>query len=307
MYGQESYRYQDIIHVNQLEVWRIILGKHINLGDFCNNPFRYDRNPTCYLREFNGVILFTDWARPEFNKFTCFHAYAELNRCTLDEAATAIINNNINLLLPTFSFQHKSKSKSKSTITFQPYVYQSSPAFTKKDAEYWKKRGITKEQLLSDGVYAVHNYSIDGKQFYPNGLCYAYTFPSGNVKIYQPYSKYKWFSNTAKEDMWKIGNYTEECIITKSYKDAREIHNLTGLRTYSFMNELVIPRLDVWPHYHNIILYDNDDTGKAGAFRLKEVMDGDVVFIPEDYGKDIDEVIVKYGISFAKQLLNNLL
>jgi 5S rRNA maturation endonuclease (ribonuclease M5) len=305
MYGVESYRYQDINHVNQLAIWRIILGKHLDIGEFFTNPFRYDKTPKCYLRDYNGVILFTDWASPEFNNYTCFHAYAHINKCTLDEAATALINGNYSLLLP--SFERTYKHKNKSTITFETYTYQTKPAFNKKDAVYWTKRGITKEQLLNDGVYSVFSYAINGKKFYPSSLCYAYTFPSGNVKIYQPYSKYKWFSNTGKNDVWKIGNYTEECIITKSYKDARELHNLTGLRTYSFMNERVIPNIDEWPHYYNIILYDNDTTGKEGANQLGKLLDSKIAFVPEDYGKDVDEVIVKYGIDFTKQLLNSIL
>jgi len=312
MYGMEYYRYSDIKYIDQLQVWSSIIGYNINIGDKFCNPCRHDKNPKCTLKQWGDVILLTDWARPEFNTFTCVHAYAYLHRLDLDTAISQIIQGNLGVLLPSYNNKIERRvKKEKSKINFESFVNEDGEvAFREIDAIYWKLRGITKEQLLKDGVYAVYRYSINGFQYYPK-QCYAYTFKSGNIKLYQPYSeKRKWTSNTGVDDVWRIGDWTEDCIITKAYKDARIIHNLTGLRVYAYMNEGVLPHNleELYSHKRKYILYDNDDAGIAATERVvKEIEDIIPLFLPVSLAKDIDEVRVKYGEEISRNVLRNLL
>lgn len=307
MYGKLPNSYSDIYKLDQLQVWRTILGLQVNLGDKICSPFRLDKTPKCYLREYNGLILFTDWAEPYYNKYTCLHAFAHLNHCSIHDAATIIIHNDIKFQLNPIKkdyVKQVKELKNKTEITFQEKIW------SKEDEIYWNKvRGITFEELEEDGVYSVDMFTINKKLYIPSSLCYAYTFPSGNTKIYQPYEKsVKWISNTNAKDVWKIGNYTDNCVITKSYKDARLIHNITGLITYAFMNEKVIPELNNWNHNKTYIIYDNDLTGITGADKLaNEIEKSEVKFIPEKLGKDIDDVVKVYGLFFSQNLLKNLL
>lgn len=306
MYGKDNYSYSDIRIIDQLKCWHQIIGHYVKLGEKFCSPFRFDKHPQCYLREYNGVILFTDWAKTEYNKYTCLHAYAHLHNCNLHEAATKVINSGgmyLGLQENSFEKVDKDIKPSKTSITFK------TKDWTDADLHYWQTtRNITVSQLEQDGVYSVDIFAINGKMNFPNSLCYAYTFPSGNVKLYQPYSKsMKWISNTNVNDIWSIGN-SDNCVITKSYKDARQVHNLTGLQTYAFMNEIVIPEFDTWNHWRTFILYDNDITGIIGAYKLVEKFNRSLPkFVPKVYGKDIDEVVEKQGIIFSKNLLNDLI
>lgn len=305
MYGKLPNSYSDINKIDQLKVWRNILGLHINLGDKICSPFRLDKNPKCYLREYNGLILFTDWAEPYYNKYTCLHAFAHLNHCSIHDAATIIIHNDSDIKVNTIVVEEREKTqKVRAEIDFKE------KSWTKEDEVYWNKiRGISFLQLAQDGVYSVDMFTVNKKLYIPRSLCYAYTFASGNIKIYQPYeTSQKWISNTNAEDVWKIGTYTEDCVITKSYKDVRLIHNLTGLRTYAFMNEKVIPDLSNWNHWKTYILYDNDVTGIIGAYNLVEEINRSLPkFIPQSLGKDVDDVVKNYGLFFSQNLLKNLL
>jgi len=309
MYGLEFYRYSDIKYIDQIAVWQKIIGRYVKVGDKICNPLRYDKSPKCYLRQWGDIILLTDWARPEFNSFTCVHAYAYLHRLDLDTAITQIIVGDANVLLPSYTETVKPK-KEKAKLKFYPFVNNyGEPAFREIDVAYWKKRGFTKEELLNDGVFSVWKYSVNGFWYYPE-QCYAYTFPSGNVKLYQPYSKvHKWTSNTGTEDVWRIGDWTETCVITKAYKDARIIHKLTGYRVYAYMNEGVLPHNteEITSHTTKFILYDNDDSGIKATEKVMKEIDVIPLFLPNSLAKDIDEVRVNYGEKTTKNILNILL
>ncbi len=88
MYGTYLHKYSDVFgKVNQLDVWRDIVG-YIRVGELITNPFRFDKHPSCYLRDWNGVILFTDFAYPEYNKYTCVHAISKLHGIGLKSGCT---------------------------------------------------------------------------------------------------------------------------------------------------------------------------------------------------------------------------
>lgn len=317
MYGKLfNHRYQEITEHEQLELWSEIIGRSVGINEKIANPCRVDHNPRCFLRQWNGLILLTDFAYPKYNGYTAFHAYRDIhNLSSLNQAASCMLSN--------FSAKRAidkpitKKRRNKSSIYFEPYLYNNSPTFLQRDKEYWSKRGITREQLERHNIYSVYRYHINNYTFYPKGLCYAYVLNSGNIKIYQPYSKdYKWTSNTEVNDIWTSTYFPSSniCILTKSLKDLMVIENLyPDIDVISFQNEGVVPNLDIFSMYDYIyILYDNDKPGVEQSKKVKKelnkVANCETIYIPLTYqAKDVDELYINYGKDTCKMTLNKLL
>lgn len=307
MYGTYLHKYSDVFSkVNQLDVWRDIVG-YIRVGELITNPFRFDKHPSCYLRDWNGVILLTDFAYPEYNKYTCVHAISKLHGIGLNQAAQLIMNKyyykqsvEINKVDITKSNIVKRTSKT-SDIHFEPYSDENGACFIERDKLYWSKRGITSEQLRKHNVYSVKYLFLNGSILRTVKPTYAYYFLNGNVKIYSPFDpNHKWVSNTTKEDVWMSSLYplSNVCIITKSLKDLMVLENITDLDIYAFQNEGVVPDLTIYSQYdHCYILFDNDSAGKIASRKISNKLTNSTsIFIPEDSGcKDADEYYIQYG------------
>lgn len=318
-----EYQYSDVFRfVNQLEVWSWILNRRVSLGEKFNSPFRYDAKPGCFLREYNGVILFTDFANMEYNTFTCVHAVAHINHLNLNEAASMICNKFILSYDGYFSNANymeskNEKHKSKAQITFKPFTYNSKPTFTDLDAAYWKPRGVTSQDLKDMYVYSVEYLHINGGYVKPEYPCYGFYFPeSGNVKIYQPNSvKQKWLSTTTINDVWHWLSDSSTAIITKSFKDGMMLHKLfPDVDIFAFQSEVIIPKTHIEHidalYEKVIILYDNDSTGIYNSSVLEDMFQrtyAQSVFYPIEYGKDTDEVLLNKGKEFVINYLQSFL
>lgn len=316
-----SYSYDDVFRlVDQLEVWKWILNSHVSIGEKITSPFRHDVKPGCFLREHDGLILFTDFGRPEYNKYTCVHAVSDIKNIVLSEAATLICNQFMNG--QSFGFkknklQYSKMKKDKADITFVPFTYNGKPAFTDIDRDYWKPREVTVQDLRDRYVYSVHHFHVNGKYIKPTYPCYAFVFPkTGNIKIYQPNSTTnKWMSSTNSDDVWEwTREFTSRtAIITKSFKDGMLLHKLfPEVDIYAFQSEVVIPKTHIEKInnlYDNVvILYDNDETGIINALNIEELLDtGKAVFYPIEWGKDTDEVYFNKGKHFITNFLTNLI
>lgn len=315
-----SFSYNDVFrYVDQLEVWSWVLNSRVSVGEKFASPFRHDNKPGCFLRDYNGLILFTDFAMPEYNKFTCVHAVSHMMNVSLNDASTIICNkfmSNIDNSITSTKDKHDKVVKRKSEITFMPFTYKGNPAFTPTDRDYWKPRGITTDDLKAKYVYSVHHFHVNGKLVKPVYPCYAFMFPdSGNVKIYQPNNKdIKWISSTNSNDVWMWTNYPipEKAIITKSFKDGMMLSKImTGYDIYAFQSEAVIPEttiqmINMLLYDDVIILYDNDATGISYASVLEDMLDnGRAMFYPKEYGKDTDDVFFKKGKDFIYNYLTN--
>jgi len=268
--------------IDQLDVWRDILG-YVRVGQLLSNPFRFDNEPGCYLREYNGMLLFTDFAYPEYSKYTCVHAVAHIQNVGLNTAASIILSKykygtNINFSIKNVTTSPIIKRKtSTSDIHFDPYTNELGEAcFIERDQLYWSKRYISSNQLKKHNVYSVKYLYLNNAQLYTVKPTYSYYFPeNGRMKIYSPYDKeHKWISNTTKDDIWifNIFPLSEYAIITKSLKDLMVLENVTDFDIYAFQNEGVIPsNLIFTKHYtHVFILYDNDKPGINASKKLKE-------------------------------------
>lgn len=319
MYGLTNYQtiWPDI---DQLEVWRDILNPSISLYQLTTNPFRPDSHPNCYLRERGQLILFTDFAYPRYNKFTCIHAVAEIFGCTLDTAAQHIHNIYKHKLYSLHQAQArpqtklsniKASSNSGSLIHFIPFTQHGKATYTNLDKEYWQKRFVSSSQLKNLNVYSIHHYWLGNQIYYPTHPAYAYYFPTtAHVKIYIPAEK-RFFGTVTTEDVWRINRQSNVCVITKSAKDLLVLENLLpDFDLHAFQSEAVIPNLSEYAAYDKVIIfYDNDTTGIEKSANLHKLLPNSVeISIPISLAvKDADELICTYGFNYAQDTILNLI
>lgn len=316
------FNYRDVFkYVNQLDVWRDILNDaSLQVNEIICNPLRADSNPSCYLREYNHIILMTDFAFPEYNKYTCVHAVAQLHNISLNEAAQLIISkyvlHTITTIFNPVSKQKEGKkvkkyiSNVKGNFHFTAYTnINKQPTFTKEAAEYWMKRNITSQQLKAHNVYNVYCWYYNDRMIVPKSICFAYYEPdTGHTKLYQPLADERFPYSTMSKNHINKGNTdidSKYCILTKSLKDLMVLENIfKDMHIYSVESESMIPDdLSLFCKYDKVlILYDNDNAGINASNKMCEVMKSNNVnainiSINEDIFndcKDADDIIVKH-------------
>jgi hypothetical protein len=317
MYGLENSKFV-LEHVDQLKCWSMVLGSEVSLNQLITSPFRLDNKPTCYLRDYNGVVLFTDWAFPSFNKYTVVHALAHLKGTTFTQASQILydfvyhnvlisVNNNIVITDTILTLTGERKH-----IYYETYTYDGQVSYTQLDEDYWARRKVKFPELLAtqQPCYSIYKYWIDGKAYYPKTYpCYALTFnESQNFKMYCPYAENRFPLSTAtSSDVWKWKSHTSACVITKSYKDAYLVNKITGIDTYAFQSEGIIPKdLSFLSQYKTkLIVYDNDKAGIEGSNILKQKLDdAKQMYYPKQLGKDTDDLVVRNMENIVYQMIN---
>lgn len=328
MYGIIKHSKKDLLHqVDQLKLWRIVLGVEVDLHQMVTSPFRTDTVPTCYLRERYGLILFTDWAFTQYNKYTVVHAIAHLNGITYSEALDIVHDYHYygkaitvyNILCT--SSTRKVSTGNKAEIMFEPFVLNGQPTFTEEDINYWSTRDVSFPELLNNSqpCYSVKRIQINGTNFIPKTYpCYALTFEnSTHFKLYCPLNpKQERFpvSTANKNDYWRWVNNTDSCIITKSFKDGYLVNKITGVDTFAFQSESMYPEDLLFLSRYNkkVILYDNDNAGYDGSERLQKQLlhsgysNVDRVYYPNDLGKDTDDLVVNGHKNYIKQFITDV-
>lgn len=317
MYGLGNNKLK-LEHIDQLQCWSMILGSNVSLNQLITSPFRLDNKPTCYLREHNGVVLFTDWAFPSFNKYTVIHAVAHLKGTTFTQAIQILedfvyhcvpipVNNKVTVTDTILTLTGERKH-----IYYETYTYDGKISYTELDKAYWAKRKVAFPELLNtqQPCYSIYRYWVDGKVYYPKTYpCYALTFDdSQNFKMYCPYAENRFPLSTAtSSDVWKWKSHTSACVITKSYKDAFLVNKITGIDTYAFQSEGTIPKdLSFLSQYNTkLIVYDNDKAGiKASDILKQHIGDARQMYYPEQLGKDTDDLVVKGLDNIVHNMIN---
>jgi len=309
--------YKQVLNdIDQLAVWQAVLGLYgiVPYQKICNT-LRGDNRPNTWLSEYRGNLVLTDFAYSQFNGMNILSAimykYGVNFPQALEQCMLMQFGNSDS---PIKHERIKIKAKSNITYSVRP--------FNKSDAEFWKSRGITHENLVSDNVQALSGFTIGNTSYVACTNAYVYGFPSGHFKIYQPYSytkELKWFGNSNKDDYWFIDNFlADDLVLTKGYKEARIIANLTDYATASLNGEgyKVLPeellRQISW--YRQIkVLYDNDKAGRNGAKIITDIINSYypdkaiTLEYPEIKEKDIDLYRVNHGETQTKLLLNEIL
>ena len=299
----------------QLDVWSQILGRQVDLKELITSPFRSDNTPKCYLYEYDSVVLFKDWGYPQYNKYTIWKAIQHYGY-TFGEANQMIFDyiNSGKPIRITYQPVKSSKRKRKdsSNIEFESYIKNGKHVFTKKVRDYLELRGITLNQLYSDGGRSVQNLWINGSLITPKEPCIALTFPDGKFKIYSPLEEdYKWMGTVDRNSIWIWNRDKKKGILTKSWKDGRIIFNNTiEYNVYSFQNEGVLPEdsivLETFKGIEElIIIYDNDEPGINASIRICDYLSDLGLKCRREFfksGKDADEIITINKETLNKEL-----
>jgi len=304
---------QLLSEIDQYAAWSKIVGVGFGPHHCFTNPFRADKNPGCYLKEVSGIVRLVDWADGEFNGMDVIAAWRKAFGMTFHQACYSLYNGNFN---GNISVPVKEKRKK----TSLGYSFVPRP-FNNLDREYWTSRGIGKQNLIQDRVVPLKQFTVAGVTFEALEQTYAYLFPSGRFKIYQPFANksMKWLGNMTKEDFWYTDAFiSDTLVITKGYKEHRIIYNLTDYSVAALGGESYksIPKelLNIISKYDRVfILYDNDAAGRKGTEKLNFVLQSlDIqnvhsIFMPQDEPKDIDLVMTEKGTEYTRQLLDLLL
>lgn len=315
MYGVTVPRTHEILNtIDQLEAWQQLLGVGLSVGQRITSPFRSDSKPNCYLRPYQGILMFSDHIYKEYNRYTVIHAYAHLHKVSYHQASREIWEAHL-----TKKYQRQvrfnvelgrkvSIGEGGFQFYFEPYVAGTSPTFTERDKAYWQPRKITSTLLLEEPqpCYSVHHYLIDNQIFYPKHYpCYALHFSSsGHSKLYCPTApKEERFplSTATSSDVWFWNRHKDVAIITKSYKDGLHLSKFNFADIYAFQGEGIVDPATIQKinakYKKALIIYDNDDAGFIGAARLGSMLDNPArLFYPQDIRgvkiKDTDDLII---------------
>jgi len=325
-------------YVDQLKVWCWLLEFQIDEGEYFCNPWRIDNNPGCKLVRGYKWLSLKDYA--SMNSSNSFHNWNILqgtmykHKLSFNDACeliwkTFVLDIDEPIVPQTRQINVESPMDYKCVIHFIPHLNkEGEPKYLLRDKMFWQPLTVTSDQLREDFTYSVQMYRFNDRedrmfQVYPNTWCYAYTFPSGHVKIYSPGKNVgKWISNATEYDIGgidKLPNTGDILFICKSYKDWRIQKNLGYNAIWIQGERFLIPTniiSNLAMRFNRIIIYfDNDATGIEAGNYLAKYCNGvsntdkfNAVWLPEKlYTEKEIKDNADFILSFGKDNLSKLI
>lgn len=323
---KENFEKIDINSINQLEVWRYILGINVDIGDKFTNPYRADdKTPNCTLKLYNGNIVFYDKPGAILHAKTCFSAWMEINNVNFSEAL-----NQISKKIPLNNIKKTTIVKPKTNAIIVPHI----KLWSKAGLKWWADYGITD----LENIFEIEGYELNDQLCIISRLGFAYLYnkninnellPTQNWKwkIYLPKCiingeefKSNWLSNVTKELTWfkdnrnKIGN-TNKLIFSKSAKCQLVHESLLG-NSFSYLHpqgEILnrsYPHINLLKEFNEVILFfDNDSVGKLCSNRFYEILTKKGVNCKQVFTKnqkDISDMRKEVGANKVKQFYKEI-
>lgn len=234
-----------------------------------NSPLRQDNHPSFGLYcSYNGKIYYKDFAKKDV-KGGMIDLVSNYYNLTFSETIYKIYKEvvtntkNVNISYSNKSISNKVNNQKVTNLNVKIREWKDY------DFEYWKQYGISYKTLQFCNVFPISNIFKNDNIFTADKYAYVYVEFKDNItslKIYQPYSKFKWCNNhnSSVWDLWnQLPKKGEYLIITSSRKDAMCIWENTLIPSTSLQGEgypvksQVIEELKT--RFKNIyILYDND-------------------------------------------------
>lgn len=308
--------------ITEFDVYRHYLGSKFKVGQIMSSPFREDKHPSFgVFKSSDGALLWKDQATGKTGNIVTF--VKELEGLYHNKQALKLIYNKFvkGILLPTPEGlrikEHYQKMRKSITIKRQN--------FTKSDDDYWKQYKISRETLKKYNVYPITFFWIDdilqSFRYSKYSPMYAYKI-FDKFKIYRPYSEFKkdkWRTNCTTVDVQgfeQLPNSGELLIITKSLKDVMVLYEL-GYTAIALQSENDKLNYNIYTNISErfkkiVILFDNDEPGKASAAKLASEYELEYCFIDSSiydiYNvKDVSDYINVFGIDKTIELLNTLI
>lgn len=192
------------------------------------------------------------------------------------------------------------------------------------DLKYWKQYNISLKTLKKYNIFPIKYIFLQDKPISADKYAYVYyEFKDGikSLKIYQPYSKFKWLTDN-DNSVWQGWEQLKEkgdiLIITKSLKDVMVIEENTEYNSISLQNEKVIPKeviIDILKsRYKKIyVLFDNDydkneNWGQLNALKICRDHMLENIVIPKSYkSKDISDMVKNHTLGVAIAFLKSII
>lgn len=302
-------------HFSEESIFSYYMNIDVVPGKRYKNPFREDKNASCYFkRARNGRLFFIDHANPESVNLGIIDVVMKVTGLSYLDALVRIKNDlskgnsvyNYNIKKDTYSKESFSSSASDIKISLME--------FNEKDYQYWQQFGISKDTLEFYDVRKVGKAWINDSLWYLyNQLdpCYRYK-ENGRFKLYRPLALKvnKFRSNLyggLLEGYTQLPERGDILIITKSRKDVMTLYGL-GFNAVSVRSEST-PLSDnaynlLKNRFNKIFLwFDPDEAGEMGAQKLSEKYNLKTFKHDISYGKDPSDIYKNKG----KEFLNNLI
>lgn len=278
-------------YVSEEEIFELVFGYLPEEHVYVTSPLRVDNGPGCFFERsssYSGKLRFVDFANDFGKPMDCFDAVQQYFKIpnfylTLEFIFERLIKGT-NKSAERRIMPHINKSKKRTVILFDTRPFQM------RDADCWKRYGISKQNLIVDRVFAVKKYTLLNTKKGDiiqrcHDICYAYTeFEEGRKKLYFPYreGKGRFITNCNKNDiggLHLLPLYGSQLIITKSYKDWRVLVN-QGKTAIWLQNEGMIPSPEIlFPIIKRfnkvIIFFDNDLQGLTASQKLCDLINGE--------------------------------
>jgi len=277
------------------------------------SPFRPDRNPGCFFKEFNGILYFVDFAE-EKSHLNCIEFLAKKENKSIEEIIRDLVGSK------NFSTSIQRQVITKDNIPTKIFIVKR--AWSMKDKIFWSEYGITKKQLIDDNVIPLRRFTITkgnkSKTIYPNDISYGYIV-GDRIKIYSPYSSHKFITNCHNGSIGgsKI-TQGDLLVITKAYKDYRVIKNSGIEHVIWFQNERILPSIDfvtdIGKRYKNVIIfYDNDETGIRGSKIIASIFNkyypnkAFALYLPTNFSYKDPSDFVKNNVKEGQEVIYKLI
>ena len=312
--------------INCLDIFSYYIGDDFKMGRAMRSPLRKDRSPSfTVFKHSSGKFFYKDFSTGDSGD--CFTFLTRMYSATRF-TTYRMIDNDFQLGISSTTFAKPTKQEygvhnkkfeniEDSSTTIQ---IKSRPWNSQEDKTFWSKYGICCNILnkynvrAASNVWVNDNLIVSSNRFNP---IYAYHFPDGKMKIYQPYSKFKWLSNTSVSDLQGLSQLPlrgDTLVITKSLKDVMCL-DIFGIPSVAPSSEsCVIPAdvvKDLTDRFARIyILYDFDYTGISFANRHRKLYGFIPLFFTNgkfntfDYkSKDFSDFIALNGVKGAAELI----
>lgn len=286
-------------YVTEEDIFKLVFEEIPDEFEYVTSPFREDNYPGCWFQKgLRGDLRFVDFGNMQvvngikMQNIDCFNAVQVYYNLPNFYQTLDFIYQKLILGRDIKKLQRTKPQQSVPRIIKRVSIDIEVRNFENRDARYWKQFGISRQNLIDDGVFPVRRFLVRNTRHgdilrRPSKITYAFTnFKEGKKKLYSPYenSKKKFLTDCNEDDIGEIDSLkpkTNSLIISKSYKDCRIIKNF-GFDSVWLQGETMIPSNNTLISLCNrareiIVFFDNDSVGIEAAKRLCELIN---TFLP---------------------------
>lgn len=266
--------------VSQMDIFKKYISPDIKLNRNIISPLRNERTASFGLYQYNGTILFKDFAGEGGDCFKFVMLKYDIGFIE----ACKIIANDFGI-----SFTGPIPKRKVMPLLTIPKIQHAEFEFKEKaiDSDYWNQFNITPRILDEYNVVGIE--SVKGSTW--KGTIYSdssnpifcYKYPSGRVRFYRPLSSsLKHFGNVGRDDVFGMDLLNGPIVICAGQKDVMSLYANTGVRGISLNSESASLDEKVYLQLRMItqdifVCYDNDDTGYknmnmlSNAYNIKQI------------------------------------